>query len=385
MQIAFHDNGLHKRFAPLTLTRPLAELRMGLFSNKQRWLLMLGIQEDEHVVFDTEEYLNEKFPKISQDIECVHINAAVIPDVSLVKEVLDLKMGEELRSDSTWVARKGKYSDSFEVKQCINPPLVELAERWDLFQRNAKVLASDFHFHTKGRSSLQLSKSNTVIGDASLIFLEEGAYVEGAILNTLSGPIYVGAHAEIMEGAMVRGPLALGEHASLKMGAKVYGASSFGPHCKIGGEVSNSIFIGFSNKGHDGFLGNSVVGEWCNLGADTNSSNLKNNYGKVKVYCYEKEALSNTDVQFLGLLIGDHAKTGINTMFNTATVVGVSANVFGADFPPKFVPNFAWGMFPDTKFDLYKAFETADAMMQRRGIQLTNADKSILRYLHEAE
>src|SRR5690606_955560 len=202
-------------------------------------------------------------------------------------------------------------------------------------------------------------------------------------LNTTNGPVYVGTEAEIMEGAMVRGPLALAEHAALKMGAKVYGASSFGPHCKVGGEVSNSIFIGYSNKGHDGFLGNSVIGEWCNLGADTNSSNLKNNYGKVKVYSYEKQDMVQTDVQFLGLLMGDHAKSGINTMFNTATVVGESANIIGAEFPPKYIPSFAWGAAPEIKFDLQKVFETAENMMQRRGIALTAADKSVLTYLYE--
>lgn len=383
MHLAFHDNELHKRFNPLTLTRPLSELRMGLFTNRERWLRLLGRDDNEFCVFATETYLNERYTKADENTEYLHINAAVIPDRSLAKEVSNLKVGEELRTEHDWIARKGIYKHGFEVKIAVNQPLLILENTWDLFQENAKVLKNDFFFHTEGRKSQFLSSSNTVIGDRELVFLEEGAYVEGAILNTTNGPVYVGTEAEIMEGAMVRGPLALAEHAALKMGAKVYGASSFGPHCKVGGEVSNSIFIGYSNKGHDGFLGNSVIGEWCNLGADTNSSNLKNNYGKVKVYSYEKQDMVQTDVQFLGLLMGDHAKSGINTMFNTATVVGVSANIFGAEFPPKYIPSFAWGAAPEIKFDLQKVFETAENMMQRRGIALTAADKSVLTYLYE--
>jgi len=385
MKIAFHDNGLHKRLAPLTLTRPVIDLRMGLFTNRERWLLMMGRRLSDFVHFSTEEYLKDKYPLFDEKSDYLHLNAEIVPDAALVDEVQELKMGEELRSDTTWIARKGSFDQAFEVKLCVNYPLVEINGLWDLFQKNASVLASDFHFHTSGRQSRTLSASNTVIGDPKMIFIEEGAEVEAAILNTNSGPIYIGANAHIMEGSMIRGPLALSDYAEIKMGTKIYGATSIGPHCKVGGEVSNSIFIGYSNKGHDGFLGNSLVGEWCNLGADTNSSNLKNNYGKVKVYSYEKEAMIQTDVQFLGLIMGDHSKCGINTMFNTATSVGVSANIFGADFPPKFVPSFAWGIFPDTKFDLYKAYDAADGMMKRRGLSLSPAEKSILRHLHELE
>jgi UDP-N-acetylglucosamine diphosphorylase/glucosamine-1-phosphate N-acetyltransferase len=385
MKLVFHDNGLHLRFAPLTLTRPLSELRMGLFTNTERWKRMLNREMEEWHGYVTEDYLYHKFLAPTEDVEYLHINSAIVPDSSLVQEVRDLKNGEELRIEGNWVARKGKLTDGFVVKLAQNTPVVELKNTWDLFQLNHKVLASDFFFWTANRNSQPLSSSNTVIGDPSLVFLEEGAVVEAAILNTLSGPIYVGAEAEIMEGCMVRGGLALGEHAALKMGAKIYGATSIGPHCKVGGEVSNSIFIGYSNKGHDGFLGNSVLGEWCNLGADTNSSNLKNNYSKVSVYSYETQRMEQTDVQFLGMLMGDHSKTGINTMLNTATVVGVSANVFGAEFPSKYIPSFAWGSFGDTRFDLIKAFDTAHHMMQRRGLSLTPADKAILRHLFEQQ
>ena len=384
MKIVFHDNGLHKRFAPLTLTRPLCDLRMGLFSNRERWLLMMGRSTDEFVYFDTADYLKEKYPLFTHEQDYVHINSQVVPDIALVNEVQELKMGEELRSTTTWIARKGSMKDAFEVKICVNAPLIELNYKWDLFQKNSTVLASDFYFHTSGRQSLPVSSSNTVIGDPKLIFIEEGAQVEASILNASSGPIYIGAHAEVMEGSMIRGSFALGDYGCVKMGTKLYGSTSIGPHCKVGGEISNSIFIGYSNKGHDGFLGNSLIGEWCNLGADTNSSNLKNNYGKVKVYCFEHEAMVQTDVQFMGLIMGDHSKSGINTMFNTATTVGVSSNVFGADFPPKYIPSFAWGSYLDDKFDLYKVFDASDAMMNRRGIKLSTAEKGILRHLHES-
>jgi UDP-N-acetylglucosamine diphosphorylase/glucosamine-1-phosphate N-acetyltransferase len=385
MKVVFHDNGLHLKFAPLTLTRTVAHIRMGLFTSEERWMLMLGKEHFEESLFVTQDYLSKKFPQPNVDEVYLHINAGVIPDSSLVREVRSLKVGEELRSEKDWIARKGDVNQSFEVKIAVNQPLVHLENKWDLFQKNATVLASDYFFHTKERSSQPISKSNTIIGDSSLIFLEEGAIVEACVLNTNSGPIYIGAHAEVMEGSLIRGPFALGEHGGVKMGAKIYGATSIGPHCKVGGEISNSIFIGYSNKGHDGFLGNSLIGEWCNLGADTNSSNLKNNYGKVKVYSYETEAMEQTDVQFLGLIMGDHSKCGINTMFNTATVVGVSANVFGADFPAKYIPSFAWGSYLDSRFELDKAFETAEAMMGRRGLELTKEDKLILRHIFDME
>jgi UDP-N-acetylglucosamine diphosphorylase/glucosamine-1-phosphate N-acetyltransferase len=385
MKLVFHDNGLHQRFSPLTLTRPLSELRMGLFTNTERWQKMLQRDEKEWVGFVTERYLATKFPSPDDELEYIHINSAIVPNAELADEVNQLNSGEELRDAHNWIARKGRWNASFVVKLANESPVVEIQHIWDLFQQNHKVLTADFFFCTKNRISQKLSSSNTVIGEPSLVFLEEGAVVEASILNTLAGPIYVGKDAEIMEGSMIRGGLALCEHAALKMGAKLYGATSIGPHCKVGGEVSNSIFMGYANKGHDGFLGNSVIGEWCNLGADTNSSNLKNNYSTVSVYSYETQRMEQSDVQFLGVLMGDHSKTGINTMLNTATVIGVSANVFGAEFPPKYVPSFAWGSYGETRFELEKACETAHHMMQRRGLHLTTADKAILHHLFEQE
>jgi UDP-N-acetylglucosamine diphosphorylase/glucosamine-1-phosphate N-acetyltransferase len=254
-----------------------------------------------------------------------------------------------------------------------------LENRWDLFQKNDLVLKADFELITSGRKSQKLSKSNTVIGSSELIFLEEGALAEASILNTTNGPIYIGKDAEIMEGSIVRGPLGMSEHSALKLGTKIYGATTLGPHCKVGGEVNNSVFQAYSNKGHEGFVGNSLIGEWCNLGADTNTSNLKNNYGNVSTYSYETEKEEKTNVQFMGLTMGDHSKCGINTMFNTATVVGVSCNIYGADFPPKFISSFSWGGsagFVPFKFE--KAVEYANNMMERRGLKLSEEEVEIL-------
>jgi len=386
MQCVFHDTDLHLELAPLTLTRPVSELRMGLFTNTKRWLKMLG-NNHNHIphAYATEKYLHSKYNSFEEETEALHINGAIIPDESLVQEVLNLKMDEELRSSDSWIARKGVFRHGMEVRMAINQPIAEIKHSWDLFRYNAEVIETDFNFITQSRKSQSISSSNTIIGDASRIFLEPGAKVEASILNATNGSIYIGKDAEIMEGSMVRGGLALMENATLKMGTKLYGATTIGPYCKVGGEVSNSVFQAYSNKGHDGFLGNSIIGEWCNLGADTNSSNLKNNYSPVKVHSYKKENLVQTDLQFLGLIMGDHSKSGINTMFNTATVVGVSANVFGEGFPPKYIPSFTWGAVHSQEFLFEKACEVANNMMQRRGLELSSSEKSILKYLADKE
>ncbi|MCB1178796.1 MAG: hypothetical protein KDK36_14520, partial [Leptospiraceae bacterium] len=259
---------------------------------------------------------------------------------------------------------------------------LKLEKITDLFSKNDQAIKDDFELLTKGRESQTLSLTNTMIGDA--VFVEEGAKVEAAVLNSSTGPIYIGKDAEIMEGTVVRGPLALCEGATLKLSTKIYGATTVGPYSKVGGEVTNSNIQGFSNKGHDGFLGNSILGEWCNLGADTNNSNLKNNYSEVKIWNYSTNQLENTGLQFCGLIMGDHSKCGINTMFNTGTVVGVSANIFGGGFPNKFISSFTWGGFNDSStFQLDKMFEVAQKVMERRHIDLSQDDKEILSAVFE--
>ncbi len=376
MNIVLSDNGLHDNFSPITLTRALGDVRMGIFTPKERWL---RIFQDAHVYFDSVSYLQEKYP--THDQVDLYLNAAVIGGEELVSCVKALDSDDILMDGDVWIAKKGKGNQIVHYK---GESLVHLTHRWDLYLQNDTVLRWDFQLVSHQGVSQKLSSSNILIGDASQIFLEEGAVVEGSTINTKTGPVYIGKNAEVMEGCLIRGGLALLEDAALKMGAKIYGACTFGPHCKVGGEVSNSIFQGYSNKGHDGFVGNSLIGEWCNLGADTNTSNLKNNYGKVATYSYADKSMQQTDVQFMGLSMGDHSKCGINTMFNTATVVGVSSNVFGADFPDKYVPSFSWGGsegFQDFIFE--KALEFNNNMMARRGLSLSEAEIGILRYLHQ--
>lgn len=375
MNIQLHDNNKHLEFAPLTLTRPVGDIRMGILTNAQRWKLWV---KDAVISFETEDYLADKF---QPQANAITVNACMIPNEDVVSVVSQLKGNEELVVDGNWIARSGTGEVIINYKGEI-PLFIE--NRWNIFQFNDVVLKSDFELITKGRTSVQLSSTNTIIGDHQLIFLEEGAKVEASILNTTNGPIYIGKNAEIMEGSIVRGGLAMCEESALKLGTKVYGATTLGPHCKVGGEVNNVVFQAYSNKGHDGFLGNSLIGEWCNLGADTNTSNLKNNYGKVKTYSFRTKKQEQTDLQFMGLVMGDHSKSGINTMFNTATVVGVSSNLFGAEFPDKYIPSFQWGTFGEN-YNFDKAVESANNMMERRGLQLSAAEISILKHISDTK
>lgn len=375
LHLLLHDNGLHLRFAPLTLTRPLGDVRVGVLTNKERWERWIP---EATVSFITESYLQKKFPELHGQEE-VEINAAVIPTEAIAAAVVSLQEDQILMGENTWIARRGKATEKIQFTD--QQPIV-LEQRWDLFQRNDEVLVADYFFLTAGRESQELSDSNTVIGNPDWIFLEEGASVEGAFLNTTNGPIYIGKDAEVMEGSLIRGPFALCEHAGVKMGAKIYGATTIGPHCKVGGEISNCVFQAYSNKGHDGFLGNSLVGEWCNFGADSNTSNLKNNYSLIRSWSYEKGEEVETGLQFMGVCMGDHSKTAINTMLNTATVVGVSSNIFGGGFPKKFIPSFTWGACESSElFDLAKAKEAASAMMSRRQVEFTDGDHAIFDHL----
>jgi UDP-N-acetylglucosamine diphosphorylase/glucosamine-1-phosphate N-acetyltransferase len=373
MNINLDDCGLHLRFAPLTLTRPIGNLRVGILTNDERWAKFLPEAE---IGFITEAYLSKKFKAITDGIR---VNALVIPNEDLVAAVVNLEENTSLFWNELFVASKG--DEGSKVQFMGEEPIV-LSQRWHLFQKNGAILEQDFDLITAGRKSQKLSNTNTLIGSSNRLFLEEGAVVEASILNTTTGPIYIGKDAEIMEGSVVRGGLALAEHAALKLSTKVYGPCTLGPHCKVGGEINNVTFQAYSNKGHDGFLGNASIGEWCNLGADTNSSNLKNNYGNVSTYSYEAGAEIKTDTQFMGVCMGDHSKCSINSMFNTATVIGVSCNIFGADFPPKFIPSFSWGGSDGfVKFKLEKAIEYSNNMMNRRGLSLSSEEIEIFEFI----
>ena len=390
--ILFDCHKTRTELLPFTFTRPVADIRIGILTIREKWEKMLAKQSFSL----TEEYLLGKFPAAPDSSPALYVNGAILPSESLIMAINKLGALQSLMHEGSLVAFKSeKHHLNYENFEAIAKgfTVVEYKEKlscvqhlWDLFGMNAEALKADFKLLTNGRKSQKLSDTNKLIGPAENLFIEEGATVEASVLNTNTGVIYIGKDAEIMENCAVRGPLALCEHATLKMSAKVYGATTLGPHCKAGGELNNVIFFGYSNKAHDGFLGNSVIGEWCNLGADTNNSNLKNNYGNVEVFSYREGKAVETGLTFCGLMMGDHSKSGINTMFNTGTVVGVSANVFGADFPPKFIPSFSWGGNRWLlTFSMEKSLEVAERVMQRRNIKLEEADKKILQTVFERE
>jgi UDP-N-acetylglucosamine diphosphorylase/glucosamine-1-phosphate N-acetyltransferase len=387
MSIVLFDGAGHKNLQPLTFTRPVAHLRVGILTIQEKWNKYLS----QEVGIRTKDYLNEKFEGQDGEAE-LGINAGLLPTQDLAETILDLKKDQILMKNGEVLAIKPLPSSGANMQKILKGSLlleydmdVEIVRRpWDIFKLNGEEIAKDFAVLTHERESQPLHESNTLIGEEEDIFIEEGAEVFAAIFNTTEGLIYIGKDAVIMEGAMIRGGLALCNHATIKMGAKIYGPTTIGPHCKVGGEVGNSVIIGYSNKGHDGYLGNSVIGEWCNLGADTNTSNLKNNYSEVRVWSYNEEEAIPSGQQFCGLIMGDHSKSSINTMFNTGTVVGVCANVFDGGFPPKHVPSFSWGGKDSIeKFKLEKAYEVAERVMSRRSIEFTDADKEILKHISE--
>ncbi|MGB0182420.1 MAG: GlmU family protein [Schleiferiaceae bacterium] len=374
MKIQLVDGKHRSHLLPLTYTRPVAELRCGIITIAEKYT-----KRGHEIGYGTEAYLNVKYPSIEAE---VLVSGSVCPTDAFLEAVAGLSSGQALIQGDELLAFKGeKWEDEPSEIIPFSGALNLIIRPWDIWSKNASELNLDFDLLTKDRFSAPIDATNTVIGDK--VFLEEGAKATASILNATSGPIYLAKNAEIMEGCIVRGGLALGESSALKMGAKIYGATTLGPHCKVGGEVNNSVIIGYSNKGHDGFLGNSALGEWCNLGADTNNSNLKNNYDEVKAWSYVDGRFAKTGQQFCGLIMGDHSKSGINTMFNTGTVVGVSANVYGAGFPRNFIASFTWGGPQGTmEYRIDKALDTADRMMKRRGLEVDEVEKAILEQVY---
>ncbi len=386
MKIVLYDGPEWEDLLPLTFTRPVADLRIGIDTIREKWEATLNTA----CLIKTQDYLQISHPAdTSQDY--LFINSSYIPHPSLTESILKIKSHQSLRIDGHIIAyRAGSFhtplsaAEGFEALNVKLPEgIIHIRYPWDIFSNNHNVLQQDFDRITAGRDSAPISTTNRVIGDK--IFLEEGASVECSNLNATTGPIYLSKDSMIMEGANIRGGLALCEDSIIKMGAKIYGASTFGPHCKIGGEVNNCIFQGYSNKGHEGYLGNSVIGEWCNFGADTNASNLKNTYKKIKPYNYRQNSAIDSGLIFLGLIMGDHSKTGINTMFNTGTVVGVFANIFGSGFPPTHIPSFSWGGAEHTEqYQFEKAMEVAREVMKRKHSDLTPEYEAILRHIFDA-
>ncbi|WP_075350652.1 GlmU family protein [Algoriphagus marinus] len=382
--LLFDDPAIRGSLLPFAFTRPVADFRVGILKISEKWEKITG----KSISYLTQDYLQKKFPRAKG--KAMAVNAAWLPDaeswglIENLKEDQALFFGKILLA--SYIGETEKNLDAVKEKKTIqlekSPSL--LLKTWNIFQFNGEEIRKDFALITKGRKSEPITDPYTKVYSAENIFIEKGATIRAAILNAENGPIYIGKNTEIQEGSIIRGPFALCDHSTINMGAKLRGDTTVGPHCKVGGEVSNSVIFGYSNKGHEGFLGNSVIGEWCNLGADTNTSNLKNNYAPVKLWDYTKGGFANTGLQFCGLMMGDHSKCGINTMFNTGTVIGVGANIFGDGFPRNFIASFAWGGASGfSTFQFSKFEETAKAVMGRRGLELTAEELEILQTIFE--
>lgn len=384
MNYILFDSDIRNQLLPFTHTRPVADIRCGILTMRERWERYMG----QATSTLTLPYLQEVFPEKTSD-DNLYINGAVFANQPLADAIKRLAAGEKLVNGNSLVAIRtdkvlsfGAEDGHFAAKE-YHGEVKRLSQPWDIFSLNDYAIRADYELLTQGRRSAMIPEGITVTGNK--LFIEEGAKINaGCIINTEAGPVYIGKDAEILEGSLVRGPLAMGDHAVIKMGAKIYGATTIGPGCKVGGEISNVVFFANSNKGHDGYLGNAVIGEWCNLGADTNCSNLKNNYDEVKVWSEQENQLVKTGLTFCGLLMGDHSKCGINTMFNTGTVAGVSANIFGSGFPDKFIPSFAWGGAESmTTYSLDKAMDTAKRMMARRNKELSPAEIKMYHHIFD--
>ena len=382
MKVTFFDvPSTWRQLLPITFTRPCAELRVGILTLREKWTRRL--QADEWF-YQTEEYLQEKYSAGNTDF---WINGAAVATDALANQVSSLKQGEGLFSGSTCIAaHTSRFStDSLSGLKRIEASEVLIIDRpYYLFLHAAAEIRNDLPLITAGRESSPITDPHTIVYGEENVFIEEGVTMQAAIIDATTGPVYLARGVVVNPGAILRGSLAVGENTIISMGAKLRGDNSFGPNCKVGGEISNSAILGNSNKSHDGYLGNAVIGEWCNLGADSNCSNLKNNYSSIRVWNYDLNEFESTGLKFCGLTMGDHSKCGINTMFNTGTVVGVSSNVFGSDFPEKFIPSFAWGSKGNwTTYHLEKAFETAENVIGRRNLTLDPSEKSILKAIFE--
>jgi len=383
MNFILSDGDYREHLLPFTYTRPVADIRIGILTIREKWERFLECKTSSL----TKEYLSKKYP-LSIEEKNIVIHASYIPNIAFVNAVKALHHGEALIWNEEVIAYATSVPKAaFNLKDfktvLFTEDLITVKNTWDIFSKNEAALQADYDFITKGRKSASISNTNRVIAPEN-IFLEEGAAVEYSILNATEGPIYLGKDSLVMEGNMIRGALALCENAVVKMGAKIYGATTIGPYGKVCGEVSNSVIFGYSSKGHDGYLGNAVLGEWCNIGADSNNSNLKNNYDKVRLWNYATKSFDRTGLQFCGLMMGDHSKTAINTMFNTGTVIGVNVNVYTPGFPRNFIPSFSWG--GASGFSTYlpkKAFEAAKVMMARRNVEFDETEAEILQHVFE--
>ena len=382
MNYILFDGTVRDSLLPFTFTRPVADIRVGILTIREKWEKYLNTT----TTTVTEDYLSGKFPMVELE-ENILINSSFLPNKELVGMIESLQKNEAIFHNEEVIAFYSLEGQEIEfstfTKIEFEGDVFRIEHTWDIFSKNAEALQADFDLLTEGRKSAPISKTNSLINPEN-IFLEEGASVEYSLLNATEGPIYLGKDAEIWEGSLVRGAFALCNNAVVKMGAKIYGATTVGPFGKVCGEISNSVIFGYSSKGHEGYLGNAVLGEWCNIGADSNNSNLKNNYAKVRLWNYATEKFEQTGLQFCGLMMGDHSKTAINTMFNTGTVIGVNANIYVPGFPRNFIPSFSWGGASGfTTYLPQKAFEAAKVMMARRGVEFNEQEAQILEHVFE--
>ncbi len=378
MNYVLFDESRRKNLLPLTFMRPVADIRFGILTIREKWEKYLNTTTSTL----TEKYLSEKFPLIKEKANII-INGAICPNHNLINEIEQLEPGYALIKDDTIVAmclNEEDFKAQSNVVQEVftDVECMQITYTWDIYSQNAAAIADDFKILTSGRKSAPIPQ-HTIAYGVENIFIEEGATILAATLNATDGPIYIGKNVTVMEGANLRGPLALCDNSTVKMGAKIYGGTTVGPWSKVGGEINNSVIFGYSNKAHDGFLGHSVIAEWCNLGADTNTSNLKNTYDNVKLWNYADETFIDTSQQFCGLIMGDHTKCGINTMFNTGTVVGVSSNIFGSGYQRNFIPSFKWGGVTGLQtFDPKKAIAIAKEMFKRRNMEFSEVEERLL-------
>ncbi len=389
MEYILFDSTNRDRLLPFTHTRPVADIRCGILTMRERWEMLLGKAASTL----TEDYLQKVFP-VNESSDNLYLNGAVFGNSGLMDAINTLPLGKALAKDGLVIAARlaaheYSISDFHERIRSLSQlqydgDIYSLNNVWDMFSLNDRALRDDYTIITKGRTSAPIPEGVTVTGKENL-FIEDGARIyAGCIINAATGPVYIAKDTEVLEGTMMRGPIAICEHAVVKMGAKLYGATTIGPGCKVGGEINNAVFFANSNKAHDGYLGNAVIGEWCNLGADTNCSNLKNNYDEIKIWDEATRKSVKTGLTFCGLIMGDHSKCSINTMFNTGTVVAVSCNLFGSGFPEKFVPSFSWGGSESiTTYDFKRAMETANRMMGRRNKQLSADETEMYRYIFD--
>lgn len=383
MNVVLFDNHHRNHLLPFTYTRPQADIRIGILTIREKWEKRLQIKTSTI----TETYLSKKFPLKTAEKNLL-IAGTLCPTDELVQAIKSLKLGQTLVKNEEVLVhcvenipqQPNDYSgEKIEFKGNIRV----VSQVWDIFHQNEDELLLDFELITKGKTSQPLSKTNVLIGDKQHLFIEEGATVEASVINVKNSKVYIGKNAEVMEGSLIRGSLALCEGSQLKLGAKVYGSTTIGPYSKVGGEINNVVIFAYTNKAHDGFMGNSVIGEWCNIGADSNTSNLKNDYSEVKLWSCAEQKFIKTGLQFCGLIMGDHVKCGINTMFNTGTVIGVGSNLFGSGYMPNFVPSFLWGGpkgFQEGYID--KLIAIAEKVYKRRNVVFDEIEKNILLEIH---